>query len=104
MTLLRTFVTVVSPLGEYHDLKVKLVYRNMRCLILGFLWRGLKEIYASPAAKKSKLSLDLACGAPDSVALGVRKRTHPPHPSLRLSVPEPQYHAICIRKNSSKFF
>lgn len=67
MTLLRTFVTVVSPLGECLDLKVKLVYRNRRCLILGVLWRGLKEIYASPAAKKINLSLDLACGAPDSI-------------------------------------
>lgn len=82
MTLLRTFVTVVSPLGDCLDLKVKLVYRNRRCLILGVLWRGLKEIYASPAAKKINLSLDLACGAPDSIALGIRKRTHPTSPPL----------------------
>lgn len=80
MTLLRTFVTVVSPLGDCLDLKVKLVYRNRRCLILGVLWRGLKEIYASPAAKKINLSLDLAYGAPDSIALGIRKRTHPTPP------------------------
>lgn len=82
MTLLKTFVTVVSPLGDCLDLKVKLVYRNRRCLILGFLWRGLKEIYASPAAKKFNLSLDLACGAPDSIVLGIRKRTHPTSPPL----------------------
>lgn len=82
MTLLRTFVTVASPLGDCLDLKVKLVYRNRRCLILGVLWRGLKEIYASPAAKKINLSLDLACGAPDSIALGIRKRTHPTSPPL----------------------
>lgn len=82
MTLLRTFVTVASPLGDCLDLKVKLVYRNRRCLILGVLWRGLKEIYASPAAKKFNLSLDLACGAPDSIALGIRKRTHPTSPPL----------------------
>lgn len=82
MTLLRTFVTVVSPLGDCLDLKVKLVYRNRRCLILGVLWRGLKEIYASPAAKKINLSLDLACGAPDSIVLGIRKRTHPTSPPL----------------------
>lgn len=82
MTLLRTFVTVASPLGDCLDLKVKLVYRNRRCLILGVLWRGLKEIYASPAAKKINLSLDLACGAPDSIVLGIRKRTHPTSPPL----------------------
>lgn len=82
MTLLKTFVTVVSPLGDCLDLKVKLVYRNRRCLILGVLWRGLKEIYASPAAKKINLSLDLACGAPDSIVLGIRKRTHPTSPPL----------------------
>lgn len=82
MTLFRTFVTVASPLGDCLDLKVKLVYRNRRCLILGVLWRGLKEIYASPAAKKINLSLDLACGAPDSIALGIRKRTHPTPPPL----------------------